>query len=66
MIDGVLALTQPFHLSESIWKLSKTALLAPLRLHCVLSEKLFHADFAEITQRKRKENAKKTRKTSVL
>jgi hypothetical protein len=56
LIDEVLALTQPFRLSESIWKPSKTALLAPLRLHCVLREKLFHAEFAEITQRKRKEN----------
>ena len=51
-MDGVLALTQPFRLSESIWKPSKTALIAPLRLHCVLKEKLFHAVLAEITQRK--------------
>ena len=51
-MDGVLGLTQPFRLSESTWKPSKTALLAPLRMHCVLSEKLFHAVLAEIMQRK--------------
>lgn len=46
-MDGAGELTQIFLVRESIGKTSNTVLFAPLRMLCVLCEKLFQAKLAE-------------------
>ena len=54
-MDGAGELTQIFLLGESIGKTSKTVLFAPLRMLCVLCEKLLHAKRAEVSQRRKRQ-----------